>query len=245
MISSIAWVPAGVADPSPKRYELSQREKEMIIAMEEKADKASSPEQGSVVNHDFKRKRGAMRVNVSSDKVANELPADLRMDEYSSDEDGGTAIGQLLIDRGHPVTTEIAAKSSEESNDESNMNDNENDMEVRNRQEKQNNMDGNDAELGDGGGDDDDDVDDDDIDNVPDMREFMPIDVDGLDSMGMYNVGLGGGADMEEMDYDDDGSEAEDVRLTDDDAIVLVAKTEEVSYRGLTVVASYMLLQYF
>ena len=35
MISSIEWVPAGVADPKPKKYEFSTAEIELIKMMEE------------------------------------------------------------------------------------------------------------------------------------------------------------------------------------------------------------------
>ena len=35
MISAIEWVPAGVADPTPKKYEFSQAELDLIQMMEE------------------------------------------------------------------------------------------------------------------------------------------------------------------------------------------------------------------
>jgi len=66
------------------------------------------------------------------------------------------------------------------------------------------------------------DDDDDNLEDVPDTREFTPIDVEGLEAMGFGDGLLGG-----DMPPDEDDSEAEDVRITPDDAIVVVAKTEE------------------
>ena len=217
MISAIGWVPAGVADPSPKRYELSAREREMIQAMEqeEQADEATKKASSPKETHEFKRKRGTMKVVLSANESANALPPDLRMDEYSSDEDGDEAIGELLVGQQNSVSAEIekSGKVNDEDDDGSpGMQQNHGDN-VRREVES----------------DEDDDDDEDDLNDVPDMREFMPVDADGLNSMGLYGIGMGAGADMEEMNFDEDDSEAEDVRLTEDDALVLVAKTEDVS----------------
>ena len=35
MISSIEWIPAGIADPNPKKYELSSTEQELIEMIDE------------------------------------------------------------------------------------------------------------------------------------------------------------------------------------------------------------------
>jgi len=67
----------------------------------------------------------------------------------------------------------------------------------------------------------DDDDSDDDLADIPDTREFMPTNVPGLEAMG-----LGRNALLEDDD-DDDDSDLEDTNLTADDALVLVAKTEE------------------
>ncbi|KAL7574898.1 hypothetical protein ACA910_010729 [Epithemia clementina (nom. ined.)] len=224
MISAIDWVPAGVANPAPKRYELSAKEREMIEAMEkEEAEKTTTSstvgEEKSKPKKDTQRKRGRMKVELASnDEKTNELPADLRMDEYSSDEDDGNALGKLLVGRSQSVSNEIASQYESSSDAE----DKDEEQATQTKESPRLGLAKSDDED-----DDDDDDDDDDLEDAPDMREYMPIDVDGLDSMGLYNIGLGSGADMEEMDFDDDGSDAEDVKLTKDDAIILVAKTED------------------
>lgn len=108
---------------------------------------------------------------------------------------------------------------------------------------------------GDGGDESSDSEDEDDLADIPDTREFMPVDVEGLQSLG---IGGGGGgppaggpggtggdggytmADLQNMtmndlerlddedeDDEDDEDEANDVRLHKHDALVVVAKTEE------------------
>jgi hypothetical protein len=84
---------------------------------------------------------------------------------------------------------------------------------------------------------------DDDLHDVPDTREFMPLDVAGLQSLG-----IGGGntegytmADLKNMtdndvyddddldDDEDDEDYLDDVRIREGDALIVVAKTEDVS----------------
>lgn len=221
MISAIGWVPAGVAASSPKRYELTAREREMLQAL----DTTSSTKEKSGTKHDLKRQRGTMKVQMSSSEPPSELPADLRMDEYSSDEGDGPGASEEVVDQ-----SRLVAPGSERQS-EARGDDGESEAEANDRERT-------DTDAVDGivkeesapdDEDDDDDDDDEDVDDVPDTREFTPVDVDGLAAMGLYNIGLGSGADLEQMDFDDDCSEAEDVRLTKDDAIILVAKTEDVS----------------
>ena len=67
-------------------------------------------------------------------------------------------------------------------------------------------------------------------DDVPDTREYEPINVEGLESMGFHQVGSNAPMYMDgDEEFDDDDSDADDVRLNENDAIVVVAKTEEVS----------------
>lgn len=194
MISSIEWVPAGVADPNPKKYEFSQAELDLIEMMEKH-------NMGEVPNEDAMN-LGKKKTKTKLPKIENNLPADLRMDEYSSDEEDneaarGAAIGRLLVedneslDESNEAVPE-APKSPADSDD------------------------------------DDDDSDDDDLADVPDTREYMPVDIDGLNSIGFSQVGTNAPAYMGEDDSDDE-SDADDVRLRSSDAIVVVAKTEEVS----------------
>ena len=71
----------------------------------------------------------------------------------------------------------------------------------------------------------DDDDSDDDLRDVPDTREFMPLNVEGFEAMGLTNTG----GFLEDDEEYDDQSDAEDVRISPNDAILVVAKTEEVS----------------
>lgn len=90
----------------------------------------------------------------------------------------------------------------------------------------------------------DSDVDDDDLNDIPDTREYMPLDVQGLQSLGIggRHGGKDGytfedlknttdddvyGEDLEDDEEDEDY--LDDVRIRDGDALVVVAKTEEVS----------------
>jgi hypothetical protein len=75
----------------------------------------------------------------------------------------------------------------------------------------------------------DDDDSDDDLNDVPDCREYVPVDVEGLAAMGLSHVG--GRSDAMHMDEfgEDDESEAEDVELSPDDALLIVGKAEDVS----------------
>mmetsp|Transcript_10391 Transcript_10391/g.26130 ORF Transcript_10391/g.26130 Transcript_10391/m.26130 type:complete len:582 (-) Transcript_10391:1357-3102(-) len=182
MISSIEWVPAGVADPNPKKYEFSQAELDLIKMMENHTvgEEPETPKE---------KKKTKLPI------MENNLPADLRMDEYSSDEEDneavrGAAIGRLLVEDDVEEPQTIAP--------------------------------------GQIGNYDDDSVDsDDDLADVPDTREYMPVDLDGLNAMGFSHVGTNAPAYLQDDEEEDDASDAEDVRIRSTDSIVVVAKTEE------------------
>jgi hypothetical protein len=216
MISSIAWVPAGVADPNPKRYEMSSTEQELIRMMQEKVSIDAGEKQNS---------KGMMAVKKAQAPIVHTLPADLRMDDYSSDEDEGVALGNLLADKTLPIPDEMVPEDEEEeeSEDEDEDEDQEEDM-------KDGKTDApNDGDIVSDGESDDDDFDD--LDDVPDTREFDPVDVEGLEAMGLSHVSTANGAMyMDDLDGgESENSETDDVRLTSNDAVVVVAKTEEVS----------------
>ena len=200
MISSIVWVPAGVADPNPKRYEMSAKELEVLQLLEEQerqhTDQTEFP----------KKMRRGLEVKATSSPAAvtstNSLPADLRMDEYSSDEDDDAAVGRLLMGRSGMIHEE--PENGDEDDD---------------KEPDDNEMNSEDSDDDDG---------EDDLEDVPDTREFEPIDLEGLQSMGLNQIG-NSAMHMEGLGEEDDNSEAENVQLTDDDAIILVAKTEDVS----------------
>lgn len=223
MISALSFVPAGVADKNPKRYELSTTERELLAAMEEQEEEQqqqsgeASKDNANPKSAKEKRKRGTFKVNLPDTPPAtstSDLPADLRMDEYSDDDedDAGGAIGQLLMDQ--PATMAAEYMAQQEGEEDEDDDDDDNNSKQATLQMADPDSDGDDE--------------DDDLADVPDTREFTPVNVDGLDAMRLYDVGMGAGADMEDMDFDEDDSEAEDVKLSDDDALILVTKTEDV-----------------
>ena len=217
MISAIEWVPQGAADPNPKRYELSKAEMEMLEAQADMdADLAEGGEDDSSDDgsnaDEANGADGSSKIQLEPVDMST-LPADLRMDEYSDDEDdeakAGGRVGNLLIGK----ETELMGTHLDEDG-----------MPVEDIDE-----DDEDEEGGKGGNnsndDDDDDDSDDDLADVPDTREFMPVDVEGLEAMGLSAAGLGGA--LNEDDDDDDASDLEDTNLRPGDAMVVVAKTEE------------------
>jgi hypothetical protein len=234
MISCIAWVPAGVADPNPKKYELSATEQELITMMEKQT--VEDEKEPTKTNSASKNKTKSKKLTSESEdqhksKSADHgLPADLRMDEYSSDEGenddavAGSTIGNLLV-----APDDSDSEGKDEHNARNNVNAKENDM------EEDDDEDDDDDDGDDDSGDyDSDDDDDDDLADVPDTREYTPIDVEGLQAMGLSQVGSNAPMYMhypEEGDDDeDDDSDADDVKLGPDDAMIVVAKTEEVSF---------------
>lgn len=214
MISAIEWVPAGVADPNPKKYEFSEAEQELIKMMEEQKIDVDALEEE--VKKEKTRKEATTETKTKLPTIdPSTLPADLRMDEYSSDEDDdndaiqGTAIGKLLVE-------DSDAEEPDDEEEEDMANDSDDDsVEKRNR----------DGEKMD---DDYSDDSDDDLADVPDTREYTPIDLEGLTSLGLSHVGTNAPTYMGDDDEEDD-SDAEDVQLQADDALVVVAKTEDVS----------------
>ena len=222
MISSIVWVPKGIADPSPKKYELSAAEKEIVELMESQGlvdDDAKLEETATKLQlRAGEKKKDAVdddddkEATATTKTTSHGLPADLRMDEYSSDEDEnddenealqGAVLGGLLMEK--PGNEYDMGKDSDKDNDDEDQK-----MDASNSDEE-------------------DEDDDDHIDDIPDTREFEPIDVDGMDAMGLGQVGMNAPLYMDGEEFDDDDSDAEDVRINQDDALIVIAKTEDVS----------------
>jgi len=208
MISALEWVPAGVADPSPKKYEFSQAEMDLIEMMEKHNMTDLKDVQAHLQNDQEKAGKNATsksKKEKTSKTVENSLPADLRMDEYSSDEDEneavqGTAVGRLLVEDDKELD-----RVDEEGEDEED-----------DRGKTKMNTEDSDEDS------------DDDLADVPDTREYTPVDLEGLKAIGLSQIGTNAPAYMDDMDDgDDDNSDAEDVRIQPNDAIVVVAKTEE------------------
>jgi len=217
MISALEWIPRGVADPTPKKYEWSRAERE-FLAREQQAegegDDADDADVDENMGGDGDDGDDANASSVQLPKIdPKTLPADLRMDEYSDDEDDGARIGGLLV--GKATEADIGGGSDSEAEDAAAD-------EANAAADANTNVDPADDDSDDNESDDDDSLED-----APDTREFTPVDVEGLTSMGLME---GHGADIEDLDSDvedDEGSLADDVNLRPGDAILVVAKTEE------------------
>jgi hypothetical protein len=225
MISCIEWIPRNVADPNPKRYELSKAERELLEQGEREEHDNNEEEDFNDDNSDMIDDIAQVQVpeegNPSSSLTATQiiasqkidpssLPKELRMDEYSDDDEENDGhhnhkqsnIGDLLIGNEDFGTMGIDEDGKVE-----------------------------DIDIGGGGGSDDndgdyDEEDDDDLADVPDTREYVPTDIKGLEAMNFG--GYTGMNDFEEGDEVDDDSDVEDTNLKPDDALIIVAKTEEV-----------------
>lgn len=230
MISCIEWIPRNVADPKPKRYELSKAERE-LLAQDAAADEMESEnnnsegDDGDDMKLDDNTNDTEPKVSVPKEEgktltateiIASQkidpasLPKELRMDDYSDDEnddDGngndGTASGGNRQNIGDLLI----------GNDDAGMMGIDEDGKVEDHVE-----DDSDNELDD----------DDDLNDVPDTREYIPTDLKGLEAMSFG--GYAGMKEFEEAGNEDDDSDIEDTNLKPDDALVMVAKTEEVSF---------------
>jgi hypothetical protein len=222
MISSIAWVPQGVADPNPKKYELSATEQELVKMMEKQSMNEGDQEEEEVEEEEKEvvapPKKDKQEKKEDTSAEDHGLPADLRMDEYSSDEDEndavrGTALGNLLVEDDLEELEELEEDEELEEEDEEEQSENDSPNPAHSDMDS-------DSESSDS---------DDDLADVPDTREYTPIDVEGLTAMGLSQVGSNAPMYMEDNDEEEDDSIADDVKLGPDDAIIVVAKTEEVS----------------
>jgi len=92
MISCLSWVPKGMADPIPKRLQVSQAEQEIIDKLQDCSQHGLGT--GEILSSS---KDAEVKVEIKTDDRENSLPADLRMDEYSSDEDEEERLGRVLI----------------------------------------------------------------------------------------------------------------------------------------------------
>lgn len=84
MIAAVEWIPAGRAASRPTKYEYSRAEQEFLAKLSSGEFAAERDEDGDADGGD-----GWEDV----DNSPGELPADLRMDEYSDDEE---EVGDLL-----------------------------------------------------------------------------------------------------------------------------------------------------
>jgi hypothetical protein len=202
MISSIAWVPRGVADPNPKRYEMSAVEAELLQSLQKHA---------TIGEDDDIKDRGADddddNDEVDDNDEDNEQIKAMALSHVilGADDDNMMA-EQVKDDAADP------AEEKEDDDNEASEEDSKNKLERRHGED-----DDDDNNSGD---------DDDDLEDVPDTREYTPLDMAGLEAMGLTRVGME--TDFPELG-DDDASENEDVRIGPDDALIVVAKTEDVS----------------
>ena len=195
MISCLAWIPKGAADPNPKRYELSAVERELLEKQGDLMEAEEAEGDEEEIRQEVMPKAKDQIPTTAITNVVNDLPAELRMDEYSDDDDDDddinlrrkkeAMIGNLLIGTSDNLPEEIIEDNSDSD-------------------------------------------DDDDLQDVEDTREYMPVDVEGLESMKFASDNMN--YDLDDDDDDaDNGSDVEDTNLQPDDALIVIAKTEEVS----------------
>lgn len=232
MISCVEWIPKGAADPTPKRYELSAAE---LAMLREQAEAEAALAETKEDESSKQRTTGAKtKTNKTTTRTRlpeidpSSLPADLRMDEYSSDDDdddddrNGARIGDLLIGN---ENSEIVGTRTDEKG-----------MPVEDFEDEDKDED-EDDERTDASVKDDDDSDDDSDDDVDDgrsaglgrgkedLREYVPVDVEGLEAMRLD--GGDGALYLDDEEDDENDSDKEDTNLSPDDALIVVAKTEE------------------
>jgi len=174
MISSIHWVPAGVSARVPKKYELSSTERELVELMEKHGhlEGTAGGEAGAATtaaaeaDETKERRADPASAGRKAKKAASAndlLPADLRMDEYSSDEDedvdGGMAIGRMLV--GKSLSSEVPQEMVPDEDDDDEEEEGQQDQEEDGRKRAFDSDDN------------DDDDDDDDLADIPDTREFV------------------------------------------------------------------------
>lgn len=225
MIAAIEWVPAGVADENPKKYEMNAAEKEVIRMLQEQEAAAaeSDKQEATPKSSEEKAASVASKLQTTSkeqQEMMDNLPADLRMDEYSDDEDNGEALGNLLVGTADEEAEDQDDDDEENNDDDDENNDDDDDDMAEDGEDPADKIKTRSANN-DNNSDDSEDDDDDALEDVPDTREYDPIDVQGLENMGFGDGMLAG--DLP----DDDDSEADDVKISPDDAMCVVAKTEE------------------
>jgi len=245
MISGIEWIPQGVADPNPKKYELShaeakliqeqariQRQRDLGEDEDEPNDEDSDNEDRDTTNlHDKDAMEDATTTETTmsaTELIASQpvdtstLPADLRMDEYSEDDDeDGTnrtskmmGLGNLLIgnnDGGIGIDEDGNMDTLPDDDDKIEMD----------SDEESNDLDSEDEEL----------------DDIPDTREYTPTNIPGLQSMAFsghttphrneHNHTLN--SDDDDNDDQSTNSNQHDTNLQPNDALLLSLKTDAES----------------
>ena len=227
MISCIEWVPKGVADPNPKRYELSKAERELLeqgakegdnnVDVESEEEDMDAGEKPIDDDDDDDDDEGTAE-KTASDIIAAQpvdpksLPQELRMDDYSDDEDDNgqqKALGNLLI--ANPENTGLGIDENGKVED---VHEEESESgKVEDVHEEESESDSDDEDQ------------DDDLEDVPDTREYIASDIKGMEAMSF--AGYNGEADFNIEDGDDDDSDINDTNLQPNDALVIVAKTQE------------------
>ena len=100
MIAAIEWIPAGRANPTPSKYEYSRAEQEFLEKVQAgelgEEDANENDEWEDVDDDDDASEEQQEEVEVPAVDPES-LPADLRMDDYSDDEDGDDKVGGLLV----------------------------------------------------------------------------------------------------------------------------------------------------
>lgn len=131
MIAAIEWIPAGRANPTPSKYEYSRAEQEFLAQVQAGAGELAKEAEGNgddaatngddddvkknaeewedMEGDDDDEEEGYVKKPVELPKVdPSSLPADLRMDDYSDDdEDQDKNVGGLLVGKVCCVPTNL------------------------------------------------------------------------------------------------------------------------------------------
>jgi len=223
MISAIAWVPKGAAAPNPKRYEMSQAEIEMLqeqaASMENQlsgSDAAEPALGGSGADVSKQTEHGSAFDDLPPCDT-DDLPDDLKMDEYEDDvtkHNREQMVGNLIVGKESEV---VGTNVGESGVPEERIDDEEEDDDDK---EEENGDDGDD------GDDSDSDLSVDDFDPMAeDTREYTPINVAGLEAMGLAPKGQP--QQYYANDEDEEDSDEEDTNILETDALCLVGTTDE------------------
>lgn len=107
MIAAVTWIPRGVAASMPTKYEYSKAEQEFLARVAQadgngqlngiEEHNGADGEEGEWEDLDQDIGEGENKIVLPKVDLAS-LPADLRMDEYSDDEDeDGKELGKMLV----------------------------------------------------------------------------------------------------------------------------------------------------
>ena len=97
MITALSWVPKGVARARPARFELSTEEYTRIkaLAAKEESDAVEAAKEEANDDEDEEEGDEKEKDEEEEDVSIDDLPAELRMDEYDNEDDEGISAAAM------------------------------------------------------------------------------------------------------------------------------------------------------